>query len=74
MVNNDNGIICLVDTIYSILVMVDTNCSIMVMVDNGRESGRSIMLLVTVVCSFKKFKNVPGGMLYIHKRRKDKIK
>ena len=74
MVNNDNGMICLVDTIYSMLVMVDTSCSIIVMVDNGHNSGRSIMLLVTVVYSIKKFKNLPGGVLHIHKRRKYKIK
>ena len=68
MVNNDDSIICLVDTIYSILVMIDTIRSMIVMVDNGRISGQSIMLLVTVVYSFNKFKNFPGGMLYIHQK------
>ena len=72
MANDDNGIICLVDTIYSILVMVDMSCSIILMVDNGRDSGQTIMLLVTVVYSFKKFKNLPVGVLYIHKEEKIK--
>ena len=70
MVNNDNSIICLVNTIYSVLVMVDTICSMIIMVDNGHNSGRSTMLLVTVVYSLKKFKNLPGGVLYIKKKTK----
>ena len=48
--------------------MVDTICSMIIMVDNGHNSGRSIMLLVTVVYSLKKFKNLPGGVLYIKKK------
>ena len=48
--------------------MIDTIRSMIVMVDNGRISGQSIMLLVTVVYSFNKFKNFPGGMLYIHQK------
>ena len=59
MVNNDSSIICLVNTI----------CSIIVMVDNGCNSGQSVMLLVTVVYSFKKFKNLLGGVLYICKNK-----
>ena len=55
--------------IYSVLVMVDTICSMIIMVDNGHNSGRKIMLLVTVVYSLKKFKNLPGGVLYIHKKK-----
>ena len=74
MVDNNNSIIFLVDTIYSILVVVDTICSIIVMVDNGHNSGRSIMLLVTVVYSFKKLQNLPRGVLYIHKRKNKIIK
>ena len=54
--------------------MVDTSCSVIVMVDNGHNSGRSIMLLVTVVYSFKKFKNLPGGV-YIHtQKEKENVK
>ena len=49
--------------------MVDTICSMIIMVDNGHNSGRKIMLLVTVVYSLKKFKNLPGGVLYIHKKK-----